>query len=241
MAQVQLAQAGVQLGDLQSLRLFLNDIAVDGKLFYPSIRMKATSDFELVNFHSTGFIEVYNASAGLPAALGPLVIGVNELAFYQTFTWDGVSNIVIEFYFENDIPSPNSLSFETSSISTNQVLSYQGKNGYLSLNGTNYTMLEYSDENMGNEVTIECWVKGNGVTGTNTSFLEAYDTLGNRILNIHMPWSNNNLYLDAGNQSGYDRINKAMATNEIDNVWNHWAFVKKQSTGEMFIYKNGQI
>lgn len=241
LTQAQLAQAGVQVGDLQSLRLFLNDIAVDGKLFYPSIRMKATSDFELVNFHSTGFIEVYNASAGLPAALGPLVIGVNELAFYQTFTWDGVSNIVIEFYFENDIPSPNSLSFETSSISTNQVLSYQGKNGYLSLNGTNYTMLEYSDENMGNEVTIECWVKGNGVTGTNTSFLEAYDTLGNRILNIHMPWSNNNLYWDAGNQSGYDRINKAMATNEIDNVWNHWAFVKKQSTGEMFIYKNGQL
>lgn len=241
LTQAQLSQAGVQAGDLQSLRLYLNDIAVDGKLFYPSIRMKSTNDSELLNFHSTGFTEVYNASAGLPGGLSPLVIGVNDLAFYQTFTWDGTSNIVIEFYFENDVPSTNALSFETSSISTNQALSYQGKNGYLSLNGNNYTMLEYSDENMGNEVTIECWVKGNGVAGTNTSFLEAYDTLGNRIMNIHMPWSNNNLYWDAGNQTGYDRINKAMTTNEIDNVWNHWAFVKKQSTGEMFIYKNGQL
>lgn len=241
LTQAQLLQAGVQAGDVQSLRIYLNDIAIDGKLFYPSIRMKSTNDTELLTFHSTGFTEVYNASAGLPGGLSPLSIGANELAFYQTFTWDGSSNIVIEFYFENDVPSANSLSFETSSITTNQALSYQGKNGYLSLNGTNYTMLEYSDENMGNEVTIECWVKGNGVAGTNTSFLEAYDTLGNRILNIHMPWSNNNLYWDAGNQTGYDRINKAMSTNEIDNVWNHWAFVKKQSTGEMFIYKNGQL
>jgi hypothetical protein len=241
LTQAQLLQAGVQAGDLQSLRLYLNDIAVDGKLFYPSLRVKATNDTELLNFHSTGFTEVYNSSAGIPGGLSPLVAGLNELAFYQTFTWDGNSNIVIEFYFENDIPSANSLSFETSSITTNQALSYEGKNGYLSLDGNNYTMLEYSDENMGSEVTIECWVKGNGVAGTNTSFLEAYDTLGNRILNIHMPWSNNNLYWDAGNQTGYDRINKAMAANEIDNTWNHWAFVKKQSTGEMFIYKNGQL
>jgi hypothetical protein len=241
LTQEQLLQAGVQAGDLQSLRLFLNDIAVDGKLFYPSIRLKVTNDTELINFHSTGFTEVYNASAGLPGGLSPLVIGSNELVFYQSFAWDGISNLIIEFYFENDIPSSNALSFETSSISTNQAISYQGKNGYLALNGNNYTMLEYSDENMGNEVTIECWVKGNGVAGTNTSFLEAYDTLGNRILNIHMPWSNNNLYWDAGNQTGYDRINKAMSTNEIDNNWNHWAFVKKQSTGEMFIYKNGQL
>jgi hypothetical protein len=241
LTQAQLTQAGVQAGDLQSLRLYLNDIAVDGKLFFPSIRIKSTNDSELQSFHSSGFLEVYNSSTGIAGGLSPLVIGANELAFYQSFSWDGISNIIIEFYFENDIPSPNALSFETSSISTNQALSYQGKNGYMEFNGNNYTMLEYSDENMGDEVTIECWVKGNGVAGTNTTFLEAYDTLGNRIMNIHMPWSNNNLYWDAGDESGFDRINKAMTTNEMDNVWNHWAFVKKQSTGEMFIYKNGQL
>lgn len=241
LTQSQLLQAGVQPGDLHSLRLFLSDIAVDGKLFYPSIRIKATNETVLQNFHSIDFTEVYNSSLGITGGLSPLVLGVNELAFYQSFNWDGISNIILEFFFENDTPSPNSLSFETSSITSDQAISYQGKNGHLSFNGNNYTMLEYSDENLGNEVTIECWVKGNGVAGNNTSFLEAYDTLGNRILNIHMPWSNNNLYWDAGNQTGYDRINKAMTTNEIDSVWNHWAFVKKQSTGEMFIYKNGQL
>ncbi|MEY4289449.1 MAG: hypothetical protein RLZZ30_1537 [Bacteroidota bacterium] len=240
LTQSQLAQAGVQAGDLQSLKLYLHALA-SGSLYYPSIRIKSTNDTELLSFHTNGFMEVYNASTGIPGGLSPLVLGPNELVFYQAFTWDGVSNIILEFAFENDTPSPSSLSFESSSISTNQALSYQGKNGHLTFNGNNYTMLEYSDVVMGDEVTIEFWAKGNGVAGTNTSFLEAYDTLGNRVLNIHMPWSNNNLYWDAGNQTGYDRINKAMAPNEIDSVWNHWAFVKKQSTGEMFIYKNGVL
>jgi hypothetical protein len=241
LTQAQLLQAGVQPGDLQSLKLYLSDIAIDGKLFYPSIRIKSTTDMELFNFHASGFTEVYNSSTGLPNSLAPLVFGENVLAFYQSFNWDGVSNLVIEFSFENDVPSPNSLSFETNSISSNQAIMYEGKNGHLSFSGANYTMLEYSDVNMGPEVTIEFWSKGNGVAGTNTSFLEAYDTLGNRILNIHMPWSNNNVYWDAGDQTGYDRINKAMSPTEIDNEWNHWAFVKKQSTGEMFIYKNGAL
>jgi hypothetical protein len=241
LTQAQLTQAGVQAGDLQSLKLYLNDIAIDGKLFYPSIRIKATSATELLTFQTTGFTEVYNASTGIPNALAPLILGENVLSFYQAFTWDGVSNILLEFYFENDVPSPNSLSFETNSITSNQALMFEGKNGCLTFNGNNYTMLEYSDENMGAEVTIEFWSKGNGLAGTNTTFLEAYDTLGNRIMNIHMPWSNNNVYWDAGNQTGYDRINKAMSTSEIDNEWNHWAFVKKQSTGEMFIYKNGTL
>ena len=241
LTQAQLTQAGVQAGDLQSLKLYLNDIAIDGKLFYPSIRIKATSATELLTFQTTGFTEVYNASTGIPNALAPLILGENVLSFYQAFTWDGVSNILLEFYFENDVPSPNSLSFETNSITSNQALMFEGKNGCLTFNGNNYTMLEYSDENMGAEVTIEFWSKGNGLAGTNTTFLEAYDTLGNRIMNIHMPWSNNNVYWDAGNQTGYDRINKAMSASEIDNEWNHWAFVKKQSTGEMFIYKNGSL
>jgi hypothetical protein len=240
LTQSQLSQAGVQVGDLQSLKVYLHSLGT-GSLYYPSIRIKSTNDTELLSFHDSGFLEVYNASKGIPGGQNALVLGQNELVFYQAFTWDGVSNMVIEFAFENDTPSPSSLSFETSSITTNQALSYQGRNGHLEFNGNNYTMLEYSDVVMGDEVTIEFWAKGDGVTGTNTSFLEAYDTLGNRVLNIHMPWSNNNLYWDAGNQTGYDRINKAMATNEIDAIWNHWAFVKKQSTGEMFIYKNGAL
>ena len=71
--------------------------------------------------------------------------------------------------------------------------------------------------------------------------MEALDTAGRRVFNIHMPWSNNNIYFDAGDETGYDRINQAASSAEIDGQWNHWAFVKDQSTGQMFIYKNGQL
>ena len=239
--QQQLLAANVQAGPLNALKLYVQNLGVNGALPFPSIRMKASTDVELSSFHSNGFIEVYNASRGIANGLNALVLGENNFDFYQPFIWDGTSNLVIEFYAENDFPFATSLSFDAVSVAGNKAISYAGKNGHLTLSGNNYTMLEYSDEVVGPEVTIEFWAKGNGVAGTNTSFLEAYDTLGNRVLNIHMPWSNNNLYWDAGNQTGYDRINKAMATNEIDSVWNHWAFVKKQSTGEMFIYKNGSL
>jgi hypothetical protein len=56
-----------------------------------------------------------------------------------------------------------------------------------------------------------------------------------------MPWSNNNMYFDAGNATGYDRINKVMSAAEIQGQWNHWACVKKQTTGQMFIFKNGHL
>ena len=80
-----------------------------------------------------------------------------------------------------------------------------------------------------------------GNTGVNTSILESYDTVNNRIINIHMPWSNNNLYFDVGEGSSYDRIYTGASGSEIDGTWNHWSFVKKQSPGEMFIYKNGVL
>ncbi len=111
----------------------------------------------------------------------------------------------------------------------------------MSFSGSNYAMMEFSDTTIGNDLTLSFWAKGMGSAGTSTSILEAFDTLGNRVLNIHMPWSDNTMYFDAGGVGGYDRISKAMTTTEIDSNWNHWAYVKKQETGEMFIYKNGSL
>ena len=235
----ELSAAGIQAGDIQSLSLFLNSLGTSGELLFPSISMKTTTDSELTSFHTSGFNQVYNASHGLTFA--ELNLGENELLFYQAYAWNGTDNIIIEFSFENDYPVANSMEFETKTISTNTALNFEGKNGVLEFNGGNYALLEMSDLSIGNELSIEFWSKGNGIGGSNSTFLEAYDTLNNRIVNIHMPWSNNNMYFDAGISSGYDRINKTMTSAEMDNSWNHWAFVKKQTSGEMFIYKNGVL
>jgi hypothetical protein len=234
----ELVAAGMQAGDIQGMILDILNTGSNGFLLNPKISIKSTNDLLLNSFHTSGFLEVYNRSRG---SANPLVVGPNEFLFYQPFVWDGTSNLIIEFSYASDESEVNGLVFNSENVSGNQALSYSEKNGYLNLSGTNYTMLELSDQQIGQEMTVEFWAKGTGTAGTNTTILEAYDTLNNRILNIHMPWSDNNLYFDAGVSSGYDRINKSMTTQEMDNTWNHWAFVKKQNTGEMFIYKNGVL
>jgi hypothetical protein len=234
----ELLSAGIQPGEIQGLILELLNIGSNGLLLSPRISMKATSDLVLTSFQTTGFLEVYNRTRDTG---NPLMIGPNEFLFYQPFVWDGTSNIIIEFNYSSDEPSTNGLVFNTQNVPGNPAVTYPDRNGYLNLSGTNYTLTELSDFTVGQELTVEFWAKGMGTAGTNTTLLEAFDTLNNRILNIHMPWSDNNVYFDAGVSSGYDRINKTMSSSEMDNTWNHWAFVKKQSTGEMFIYKNGVL
>ena len=39
----------------------------------------------------------------------------------------------------------------------------------------------------------------------------------------------------------YDRINKAVAKQNIAGRWNHWAFTKNAVTGRMAIYLNGSL
>jgi hypothetical protein len=234
----ELLAAGIQAGDIQGMILDILNSGSNGSLLNPKISIKSTTDGVLTSFHSTGFLGVYNRTRD---AGNPLVVGPNEFIFYQPFTWDGTSNLIIEFTYASDEPSTAGLLFNSESVAGNTALSYPDRNGYLNFSGTNYTMTEMSDFTVGQELTVEFWAKGNATAGTNTTILEAFDTLNNRILNIHMPWSDNNVYFDAGISSGYDRINKTMSATEMDNTWNHWAFVKKQSTGEMFIYKNGVL
>jgi hypothetical protein len=234
----ELITAGIQAGDIQGMILEILNIGSNGYLLSPRISIKATNDGTLTSFHTAGFLEVYNRTRD---AGNPLVVGPNEFLFYQPFLWDGTSNLIIEFHYASDEPAANGLVFNSENVPGNTAISYPDRNGYLNLSGTNYTMTELSDFTVGQELTVEFWAKGNGTTGTNTTLLEAFDTLNNRILNIHMPWSDNNVYFDAGVSSGFDRINKTMSASEMDNTWNHWAFVKKQSTGEMFIYKNGAL
>jgi cyanobactin cluster PatC/TenC/TruC protein len=88
--------------------------------------------------------------------------------------------------------------------------------------------------------SIEFWANGSSNLTAHTSIFEAHDSRGNRILNVHLPFGGN-IYWDAGNESGYDRIYKPVQAKEYKNAWSHWAFVKDCSTGEMNIYRNGEL
>ena len=234
----ELIAAGIQPGAIRSLRL---NTPTGGHLAHLTIRIAPTQAATLSQFLAPTFTEVYRASHAPGMAQMPLSVGWNNFVFYDDFIWDGLSNLLIEFNVSNDFPTQTAIDFEMDANTAPMAVSYGTRNGQLELSGNNYTMSSFANEEIGDQFTIEFWAKGNGNLAQNTTFMEALDTAGRRVFNIHMPWSNNNIYFDAGDETGYDRINQAASSAEIDGQWNHWAFVKDQSTGQMFIYKNGQL
>lgn len=234
----ELSAAGVAAGDIQSLALTVQNIVTSGGILHPVISMKHTALTQLTTLEKTGFTEVYHRTRG---GASELVMGQNEFLFHQPFNWNGTDNIIVEYVYESSIAAGVDLTFSTETTVGNMALNYNNRNGVLKLDGTNQVMLELSDYDFGGAITVAFWAKGNANTGVNTYLMEGIDTLNNRVFNLHFPWSDNNLYFDCGEGSGYDRINKVMAGNEIDNVWHHWAMIKDQSTGSMKIFKDGVL
>src|SRR3989338_2457717 len=229
-----LLASGATTGDLQAMEFsFLNAIS---NLQNVSIRLKSTNNAALTAWETAGFTTVFNDE------LSGISAGDYQVNFGTPFTWDGASNIVIELSYTdaNTAGSMIQLDAQASGISTS-TLDYDGRNGVFRTTTSNHAEVNLSNVDLGGDVTIAFWAKGNASFGTNTSVLEAVDSLNNRILNIHFPWSDNSVYFDAGSVNGYDRINKVVTAADIDNNWHQWTFVKKTSTGEMFIYKDGVL
>jgi hypothetical protein len=89
----------------------------------------------------------------------------------------------------------------------------------------------------GNEITISVW--NYGETAKDSALISGYDSSDNRIISVHLPWNNSNIYWDCGNDgSTYDRINK-LATSSEYLGWHHWVFTKNASTGIMKIFLDG--
>ncbi|MCC6700151.1 MAG: LamG domain-containing protein, partial [Fluviicola sp.] len=228
-----LATSGVVAGDIQGMELsLLNNLS---QIQGVQIRIKSTNLSSLTAFETTGFTTVFDDE------WNNLAIGASAIHFSNPFVYDGTSNLIIEISFTEayiGLPAVNFATFQPTA--TENTLVYSDENGVFRTTASDFAEINLSNVDLGGDVTIAFWSKGNGSYGTNTSVLEAVDSLNNRIFNIHFPWSDNNIYFDAGEGAGYDRISKAATNNDIE-TWHHWAFVKKTSTGQMFIYKDGVL
>lgn len=93
----------------------------------------------------------------------------------------------------------------------------------------------------GSQVSVCCWVNlGNPATPPSASVFTCSNSVGNRIINIHLPWSDSIVYWDCGNSGGtYNRINTSTLTLAQKTGWHHWAFTKNATAGTMAIYLDG--
>ncbi len=231
----ELSNAGLSAGNLTGLKFDLaNASAAYDKL---SIRIKSTSAsaLEASSIDNDGFTEVYFLDTDLAA-------GENFFAFHTPFNWDGSANLLIDVSYQRPAPETPTSVMGDEQTEVVQLQADASDDQFVELNGAGYIDVPHALSTVQNEITVAFWYRGDDVLPINSTTFEGTDAVGRRQINVHAPWSNGQIYWDCGNDgSGYDRINKAAAANEFKNEWNHMAFTKNATTGQMRIYINGSL
>ena len=111
--------------------------------------------------------------------------------------------------------------------------------GSIVFDGTDdYCNIPISAVPTGSQATVSFWTKFN-VTQASSIF-SAYNSAGQRQINIHLTWSDSVAYWDCGASGGtYDRINSSTLTTAQKTGWHNWVFTKDAITGTMVIYLDG--
>lgn len=111
--------------------------------------------------------------------------------------------------------------------------------GSIVFDGTDdYCNVPISAVPTGNQATVSFWTKFN-VTQVSSIF-SAYNSAGQRQINIHLTWSDSIAYWDCGATGGtYDRINSSTLTTAQKTGWHNWVFTKDATAGTMVIYLDG--
>jgi len=168
--------------------------------------------------------------------------GMNQLIFHEGFDWDGTSNVIVELSYNDKMtPTPEKLK---GASQTQRAIIANDEDHAFTLNGGQYVPVASTDiDQVSDQITVMGWFYGfPDNLPANTYAMEGVDEDNNRQFNLHLPWSDGSIYFDCGNDgSGYDRINKQASAAEMAGQWNHWAFTKNATTGQMKIYHNGNL
>ena len=232
--QAELVAAGVTTGNISGI--ILNALTASTVNFLKvTIKHTTQTSLNASTPEINGFTETYYANT-------TFTVGANRLQFNTPFNWDGLSNIIIDFSFTNSTPMA-ALLLQGSMNSSISGL-YTNNDYYINTAGGIVGSIPTAPlSSISSQMTVAFWSRGNaGISSVATSIIEGADASMNRQLNIHLPWSNANIYYDCGNDgSGYDRIYNLATTPQLEQTWNHWAFTKNTLTGEMIIYLNGTL
>ncbi len=233
----ELSSAGLSGDTLTAIKFYINNT---NELKNLKIRIQHTTldSLDILTAVNAGFTTVYDKHTDFATT------GWNTIRFTTPFVWDGTSNLLIDISYRKQSNSAIVNNF-IAADSTSFVSGLQAINDdyNLYLDRADFMPLPAGDlSQIDSFVTIAFWAHGGPMLPQKTSVLVARDSLGNKVLNIHLPWSNGSVYWDAGNVgSSYDRINKGASVLDYKNKWTHWAFTKNAKTGIMKIYKDGLL
>jgi len=224
---------GVAAGDIGRMRwdVFGNESQMNNL----KISMRGTSAEEVsaAEYFSGTWTEVYQNNFEMTFG--------SFLDFHENFTWDGSSNILVKMSYEAKSDNPVRLTGDRESA--NPMLTVSGNNDkYVTCGASGNFVTDEGIPQVSDEITVSFWSFGDYSLPVNTYLCEGLDQANRRQLNMHLPWSNGQVYWDCGNNgSNYDRINKAVDPSDFKNKWTHWAFTKNTNTGVMNMYLDGEL
>jgi len=230
----ELITGGLSAGDITGMRVSLDQLGEE--LTNLRVKLKETSQTALDSASPDldGFSTVYYLNTSFQTS------GMKQFNFSSPFDWDGSSNLIVEFSFD-----------QSAGVSSTVLAEANAEHGIAStdsdysivFNGIETIAVENAFEEVQNEISIVFWAFGNAEElPSPTMLVYGIDTEERRQVNIHLPWENDRIYWDCGNDgTGYDRIEKLTIPEEFEGRWNHWAFTKNANTGTMKIYYNGSL
>ena len=231
----ELTSAGLTANNITGMLLDINTSTTT--IDHLKVKLKHTNQNTLDASHpeTDGFTQVYFLNT-------PLTTGSNRLDFYNNFNWNGSSNVLVEISFTNTDNTTDNIIIGHNAGS-NVGLITQGDDYSLQFTGVEY--VDVGNTNFGSiqdEITISFWSYGSpDIMPTNSTLFEGTDNANRRQVSTHLPWGNSRVYWDCGNDGNYDRIDEQATTNDFEGKWNHWAYTKNASTGEMKMYLNGNL
>lgn len=232
----EIAATGMTAGNITGLQFYLQSQGDQMKNLAISIKATAFESLSQSTYSNTGFTSVYKGNTTFSNT------GWNSIQLTTPFMWDGTSNLLIDIAYDNDQSLQNN-TVASSTTSFSSGLTAAGADRIAAFSGYSYVDVPINDAvaAIDSFVTVAFWCYGSpAAQPMNGTVFEAVDTFQNRLLNSHLPWSDSRVYWDAGfSGTGYDRIDKAATTAEIEGKWNYWAFTKNVATGSMKIYLNG--
>ncbi|MEA2041451.1 MAG: LamG-like jellyroll fold domain-containing protein [Bacteroidota bacterium] len=235
--QSELSSAGMTSGDITGMQFNITDLGNNEELQKLCIKVKATEDNFLPSpSDSEGYTVVYQKNTAFTAT------GWQTINFTDFYVWDGISNLIVDISFSEN-PGNSGYSAEASDISENYS-SYTAENDhYFNFNGPDLIHINNNNLNtITDKITISMWQYGaTEIQPQNDCIFEAVNQNDKRVFSVHLPWGNGTVYWDAGDDTGYDRIEKPLAPGQFEGQWNHWAFVKNTNDNTMKMYLNGTL
>ncbi len=234
----ELYNQGVLAGSIDKLEIeiqnsgeVLNNIAL--RIKHTTLSVLTDSTFEKDNL-----ITVYENNTA------QVLNGPKTFNFITPFIWDGINNIVVDFTYK--AAGNNNSSYDiTADDYNNDFGVYCFHNGCLDFKDDDIVDVPSTVfDNIDSAITISFWCYGDeDLMPFNSYIFEGRDSNGYRVINSHLPWSNSRVYWDAGNSGtgSYDRIHQLATINDFSGKWNHWAFTKDVTSGEMKTYLNGEL